>query len=215
MEWYQRLGIKREKLRFHGHAKDELAHYAKNAFDIEYEFPFGWQEIEGIHNRTNFDLQRHQEYSGKDMRYFDDQKRERYLPYIIETSIGCDRTLLATLIDSYDEEEDRVVLRLSPSIAPIKVAIFPLVKKDGMPELARKIYDELKGTFRIFYDESGSIGRRYRRMDEAGTPYCVTIDSDTLSDGSVTIRERDSMKQERVNGSEIRFFLINKESIFN
>ena len=203
MEWYQRLGIRKEKLRFHSHSKKELAHYAKSAFDIEYEFPFGWQEIEGIHNRTDFDLKRHQEFSGKDMRYFDDQNNSRFLPYIIETSIGCDRTLLTILIDAYDEEEDRVVLRLSPSVAPIRVAVFPLVKKDGMPELARKIVDDLKGDFRVFYDESGSIGRRYRRMDEAGTPFCVTVDSDTLIDGSVTIRERDTMTQERVGKTEI------------
>jgi glycyl-tRNA synthetase len=203
MEWYKRLGIKTEKLRFHRHAEGELAHYAKNAFDIEYEFPFGWHEIEGIHNRTDFDLKRHMEFSGKDMRYFDDQNNSRYLPYIIETSIGCDRTLLTTLVDAYDEEEERVVLRLAPAIAPIKIAIFPLVKKDGMPEIAHKIFDDLKGRFRIFYDESGSIGRRYRRMDEAGTPYCVTIDSETLNDGSVTIRERDSMKQDRIEGSQI------------
>jgi glycyl-tRNA synthetase len=207
MNWYQRLGIGKEKLRFHQHGPDELAHYAKSAFDIEYEFPFGWHEIEGIHNRTDFDLKRHQEYSGKDLQYYDDQTKERFLPFIIETSIGCDRTLLTTLVDAYDEEEERVVLRLAPSIAPIKVAIFPLVKRDGMPELAQKITNSLRGEFRVFYDEAGSIGRRYRRMDEAGTPFCITIDSDSLHDGTVTIRQRDSMQQERIDQTKIMKYL--------
>ena len=207
MEWLYRLGIRKEKLRFHEHAKKELAHYAKTAFDIEYEFPFGWHEIEGIHNRTDFDLKQHQEYSGKDMSYFDDQKNERFIPYIIETSIGCDRTLLTALIDAYDEEEERVVLRLAPEVAPIKVAVFPLVKRDGMPEIAQKITNDLRGKFRVFYDESGSIGRRYRRMDEAGTPFCVTVDSDTLADETVTIRHRDSMQQERINKSQISIYV--------
>jgi glycyl-tRNA synthetase len=207
MNWYRRLGIKEEKLRFHKHSEDELAHYAKTAFDIEYEFPFGWHEIEGIHNRTDFDLKRHMEYSGKDMRFFDDQENKRYLPYIIETSIGCDRTLLTTLIDAYEEEEDRVVLHLAPIVAPIKVAIFPLVKKDGMPDIAQKITDDLRGAYRIFYDDSGSIGRRYRRMDEAGTPFCITVDSETLSDATVTIRHRDSMKQERIGQNNIKKYL--------
>jgi glycyl-tRNA synthetase len=213
MNWFRRLGIREEKLRFHEHADNELAHYAKTAFDIEYEFPFGWHEIEGIHNRTDFDLNRHMEYSGKDMRFFDDQANERYVPYIIETSIGCDRTLLITLIDAYEEEEERVVLRLVPAVAPIKVAIFPLVKKDGMPEIAKKITNDLRGEYRIFYDDSGSIGRRYRRMDEAGTPFCITIDSDTLSDGTVTIRHRDSMKQERIEQNKIKKFLHKEISL--
>jgi glycyl-tRNA synthetase len=207
MNWYRRLGIREGKLRFNEHTDNELAHYAKTAFDIEYEFPFGWHEIEGIHNRTDFDLNRHMEYSGKDMRFFDDQANERYIPYIIETSIGCDRTLLTTLVDAYEEEEERVVLRLAPAVAPIKVAIFPLVKKDGMPEIAEKITNDLRGEYRIFYDDSGSIGRRYRRMDEAGTPFCITVDSDTLSDGTVTIRYRDSMKQERIEQNNIKKFL--------
>ena len=207
MNWYRRLGIREGKLRFNEHTDDELAHYAKTAFDVEYEFPFGWHEIEGIHNRTDFDLNRHMEYSGKDMRFFDDQANERYIPYIIETSIGCDRTLLTTLVDAYEEEEERVVLRLAPAIAPIKVAIFPLVKKDGMPEIAEKITNDLRGEYRIFYDDSGSIGRRYRRMDEAGTPFCITVDSETLSDGTVTIRYRDSMKQERIEQNNIKKFL--------
>ncbi len=207
LKWFSRLGIRREKLRFHEHKETELAHYAKKAFDIEYEFPFDWQEIEGIHNRTDFDLSRHQEFSGKDLRYFDDSRGEKYMPYIIETSVGCDRTLLAVLIDAYEEEEERVVLRIAPEIAPIKVAIFPLVKKDGMPEIARKITDDLRGRFRVFYDESGSIGRRYRRMDEAGTPYCITVDNETLENNSVTIRQRDSMRQERVDTAKLKLYL--------
>jgi glycyl-tRNA synthetase len=214
MVWYERLGINKVNLRFHQHSVDELAHYAKKAFDIEYKFPFGWQEIEGIHNRTDFDLQRHQQYSGKDMSYFDDFRNERFIPYIIETSIGCDRTLLTALIDAYEEEEERVVLRLSPNIAPIKIAVFPLVKRDGMEEIARKISQEISGDFRVFYDESGSIGRRYRRMDEAGTPFCITVDSDTLQDNTVTIRSRDSMKQRRIDGSKIKK-IFSKELLGN
>ncbi len=204
MEWYQNeLGIRAEKLRFHQHGPDELAHYAAAAYDIEYEFPFGWRELEGIHNRTDFDLSRHMEYSGKDQRYFDDQTRERYIPYIIETSAGADRTVLTVLADAYDEEEVdgdvRVVMHFHPKVAPIKVGIFPLVKRDGMPELARKIEQTLRRHWMVFYDESGAIGRRYRRQDEIGTPYCVTVDSQTLEDQTVTVRERDSMQQERVH----------------
>jgi glycyl-tRNA synthetase len=205
LNWFSRLGIKSERLRFHEHGEGELAHYAKNAFDIEYEFPFGWHEVEGIHNRTDFDLTRHQESTSKDLRYFDDSQGEKYIPYIIETSIGCDRTLLSVLLDAYDEEEERVVLRLSPEIAPIRVAVFPLVKKDGMPEIARKIADDLRGKYRVFYDESGSVGRRYRRMDEAGTPYCITVDNETLENQTVTIRNRDTMAQQRVESTKIKF----------
>ncbi len=202
MQWYLDLGIRKEKLRFHQHGEDELAHYAAAAYDIQYEFPFGWRELEGIHNRTDFDLKRHQEYSGKDMRYFDDQTRERYIPYIIETSAGADRTVLTVLSDAYDEEDlggdVRTVLHFHPKLAPIKVGIFPLVKRDGMPELARKIEQDLRKYWMVFYDEGGAIGRRYRRQDEIGTPYCVTVDSQTLEDRTVTVRERDSMQQERV-----------------
>jgi glycyl-tRNA synthetase len=208
MKWFLRLGIRQEKLRYHEHEKAELAHYAKKAFDIEYEFPFGWQEIEGIHNRTDFDLSRHQEYSGKDLRYFDDLKQEKYLPYIIETSVGCDRTLLTILVDAYEEEEERTVLHFAPVVAPIKVAVFPLVKRDAMPEIANKIVEDFRGSYRVFYDESGSIGRRYRRMDEAGTPYCVTVDSQTLEDGTVTMRNRDTMQQDRMDSSRIKEYLI-------
>ena len=213
INWYKRLGISAEKLRFHAHGPTELAHYAKAAYDIEYEYPFGWQEIEGIHNRTDFDLGRHQEYSGKDLRYFDDATKERFIPYIIETSIGCDRILLTILVDAYAEEEERVVLRLAPSVAPFKAAVFPLVKRDGMPELSEKIINDLRGKYRVFYDESGSIGRRYRRQDEAGTPFCITVDSDTLENGTVTIRHRDSMQQERIAQDQIKTYLADKLAI--
>ena len=202
MNWYLDIGIRKEKLRFHRHGDGELAHYAKDAFDIEYEFPIGWKELEGIHNRTDFDLTKHQEFSGKDLSYFDDVTRERYIPYIIETSAGIDRTLLTCLIDGYEEEqlekEKRTVLHLDPKIAPIKAAVFPLVNKDGMQEIAHKIADDLRGKMNIFYDDSGAVGRRYRRQDEAGTPFCITVDSQTLEDDTVTVRKRDSMEQDRV-----------------
>jgi glycyl-tRNA synthetase len=202
MQWYIDLGIRPQKLRFHKHGEDELAHYAAAAYDIQYEFPFGWRELEGIHNRTDFDLSRHMQYSGKDQRYFDDATRERYIPYIIETSAGADRTVLTVLADAYDEEEVegeiRIVMHFHPKVAPIKVGVFPLVKRDGMPEVARKIEQSLRRYWMVFYDESGAIGRRYRRQDEIGTPYCVTVDSQTLQDQTVTVRDRDSMQQERV-----------------
>ncbi|MBN1291076.1 MAG: glycine--tRNA ligase [Candidatus Latescibacteria bacterium] len=211
--FHMRLGIRPERLRWHEHGPDELAHYAKSAFDIEYRFPFGWSELEGVHNRTDFDLKRHTEFSGKDMSYFDQETNERYIPYIIETSAGCDRTMLEILTDSYEEEpgekETRVVMRISPLIAPIKAAVFPLVKRDGMPEIAREIQQELKKAFPIFYDEGGSIGRRYRRMDEAGTPYCLTVDSQTKEDNTVTVRDRDSMDQTRVKIDDLKSMIRN------
>ncbi len=207
IQWYERLGINRDRLRFHQHGADELAHYAKAAFDIEYEFPFGWSEIEGIHNRTDFDLSRHQEYSGKDLRYYDQEADEKYIPYVIETSTGVDRLLLTTLVDAYTEEPERVVLKLKPYLAPIKAAVLPLVKRDGMPEIARQIEADLRKRFKVFYDEGGSIGRRYRRQDEIGTPYCITVDSQTLEDGTVTIRERDSMEQIRINKSQVLAYI--------
>jgi glycyl-tRNA synthetase len=207
ISWYERLGIKKEKLRFHQHTQKELAHYAKTAFDIEYEFPFGWSEIEGIHNRTDFDLSRHQEYSGKDLRYYDQEVDEKFIPYVIETSTGVDRLMLTALVDAYEEEPERVVLRLKPQIAPIKAAIFPLVKKDGMPEIAGKIFTDLKRDFKVFYDEAGSVGRRYRRQDEAGTPYCITVDGQTIQDRTVTIRDRDSMEQFRIDQDKVFAFL--------
>jgi len=210
-QWYEALGINMDKLRWHKHGEDELAHYAKTAYDIEYEYPFGWQELEGIHNRTDFDLKRHMEATGKDLRYFDERFPEKFIPYIIETSAGCDRTLLTILLDGYDEVEikgeKRVFLRLSPKIAPINAAVFPLVKKDGMPEFADKVYQELKKHFKVFYDESGAVGRRYARMDEAGCPFCITIDGQTLKDETMTVRERDSMEQTRMKVPEIIDFL--------
>jgi glycyl-tRNA synthetase len=202
MVWYHTLGLTPEKLRWHEHGPDELAHYARAAQDIEYEFPFGWNEIEGVHNRTDFDLTAHQEASGKKLEYFDQAANERYIPYIVETSAGADRVALTVMVDAYREEEvkgeKRVVLGLHPGLAPIKAAVFPLVNKDGMPELAERVYRDLQRAVPAFYDASGAVGRRYRRMDEAGTPYCVTIDGQTLEDQTVTIRDRDTMEQERV-----------------
>jgi glycyl-tRNA synthetase len=214
MTWYEVLGIQKKKLRFHQHGPDELAHYAKTAFDIEYEFPFGWQELEGIHNRTDFDLKRHKEYSQRDLSYFNEASGERFVPYIIETSAGCDRTLLTALVDAYAEEEvrgeRRVVLKLATHIAPIKVGVFPLVKRDGMPEMARKITDELRKRTTVFYDESGAVGRRYRRQDEIGTPYCLTVDSQSLEDQTVTVRDRDSMEQVRVAIDQLSDYMANR-----
>ena len=209
-QWHEEvMGIRPEKLRFHEHGADELAHYAKRAFDVEYEFPFGWQEFEGIHNRTDFDLKRHQEYSGKKLEYVDPtDTNKRYIPYIIETSAGLDRTLLVVLMDAYREEEvegeQRVVLRFHPRLAPLKVAIFPLVKKDGLPETARRIHDTFKAAgINSFYDDSGSIGRRYRRQDEAGTPFCITVDGQTAEDGTVTMRDRDTLQQVRISADAV------------
>jgi len=202
-KWHVELGLREEKMRFHQHTPDELAHYAKKAFDIEYEFPFGWKEFEGIHNRTDFDLSRHQEYSKKRLEYIDTGSGKRFIPYVVETSVGVDRTLLVVLTDAYHEEEvegeARVVLRLQPALAPIKVGVFPLVKKDGLPEITEKLHKELRAAaVPSFYDAAGSIGRRYRRQDEAGTPWCVTVDGQTNEDGTVTIRDRDSLEQIRV-----------------
>ncbi|MGK9475485.1 glycine--tRNA ligase [Melioribacter sp. OK-6-Me] len=214
IQWFKSLGMTPSKLRFHDHPANKLAHYAKEATDIEYEFPFGWGEIEGIHNRTDYDLSRHQEYSGKSQQYYDDVLKEKYIPYIIETSAGASRSFMAFLIDAYYEEEVngeiRSVLRFHPKLAPIKAAILPLVNKDGMPEIARKIESELRPHFKIFYDDKGAIGRRYRRMDEAGTPYCITVDTQTLQDNTVTIRERDSMEQVRVSIDKLIAYLKEK-----
>lgn len=210
MNWYYSLGMDKDKLRFHQHGSDELAHYAADAFDIEYEFPFGWQEIEGIHNRTDYDLKQHAEFSGKKMEYLDEVAKERYVPYIVETSAGADRTLLAFLAEAYTEEENRVVLKLSPKIAPVKAAILPLVKRDGMPDIAQKITKDLKKDFKAFYDEGGSIGRRYRRQDEAGTPFCVTVDTETIENETVTLRDRDTMEQSRVKISDLKNIISEK-----
>jgi glycyl-tRNA synthetase len=211
MAWHLELGLRPEKLRWHEHGPGELAHYAKAAYDIEYEFPFGWNEIEGIHNRTDFDLKRHQEYSGKKLEYFEQASGERFVPYIVETSAGADRVTLTVLADAYHEEavegETRVVLRLNPLVAPIKVAVFPLVNKDGMPEMATELYNDLRKHVPSFYDDSGAIGRRYRRMDEVGTPFCLTVDGQSASDQSVTVRDRDTMVQERIGLGTVREYL--------
>jgi glycyl-tRNA synthetase len=241
--WYLNLGIKKENLKFRVHEADELAHYAKACVDVEYKFPFGsgdWQELEGIANRTDFDLRQHQrgmrtlnkwfenernlnniklveeaeDYQSGPLSYFDDQKKSRYIPYVIEPSAGIDRSTLAFLVDAYDEEEvrgeQRNLLRFHHALAPIKVGIFPLVKRDGMPEVAQNIYNDLKKYFNCFYDEKGAIGRRYRRQDEAGTPFCVTVDGQTLQDNTVTIRERDSMEQVRVSTDQLKIYLRDK-----
>ena len=196
--WYMQYGIKKENLMLRKHEDDELAHYAKECYDVEYLFPFGWSELEGIASRTDFDLTQHQTFSKKNMTYFDEANKERYIPYVIEPSAGADRSTLAFLIDAYEEEEERVVLHFHPKLAPIKVAVFPLMRKEGHPEKAREIEKMLRPHFKIQYDESGNIGRRYRRQDEIGTPYCVTIDHDTFQDDCVTLRDRDSMEQVRI-----------------
>ncbi|MBN1153749.1 glycine--tRNA ligase [candidate division KSB1 bacterium] len=217
IQWYYKLGIDKDKLRFHQHNEKELAHYATAAYDIEYQFPFGTMELEGIHNRTDFDLTKHKEYSGKELSYFEEATKERFIPYIIETSAGCDRTLLTTLIDSYEEQEldndTRIVLHLAPHIAPIKAAVFPLVKRDGMPELAHKIVDSLRLNYMVFYDESGAVGRRYRRQDEVGTPFCITVDSQSLDDQTVTIRDRDTMQQDRISLDKIAQYIAEKVAV--
>jgi glycyl-tRNA synthetase len=207
-EWHRSLGVRPENLRLHEHGPDELAHYAKKAVDIQYRFPFGWKELEGIHNRTDFDLGRHAEFSKKRLEYVEPGGGKRFLPYVVETAVGVDRTVLMLLADAYREDEiegeSRVVLALSPRLAPVKAAIFPLVKKDGLPELARSIVDGLRrASIPSFYDEAGSIGRRYRRQDEAGTPWCVTVDGQTSEDGTVTIRERDTLAQVRIDQSRV------------
>jgi glycyl-tRNA synthetase len=203
IDYYDKLGIRKDKLRFHQHGSDELAHYAKDAFDIEFYFPMGWQELEGIHSRTDFDLSRHQEFSGKDMQYLDPSDNSRYIPYVIETSAGLTRSVLMVLSDAYEEEQigendSRVVLHFHPEVAPVTVAVLPLVKKDGIAELAQQIEKDLRGDFSTFYDQSGAIGRRYRRMDEIGTPFCITVDYESKDDRTVTLRFRDSMEQVRV-----------------
>jgi glycyl-tRNA synthetase len=241
--WYLELGLRKENLRFRDHDPDELAHYAKACVDVEYKFPFGsgdWQELEGIANRTDYDLRQHQrgmrtvtrwfendrdlmkvkladeaaDYQSGPLSFFDDEKKKRYIPYVIEPSAGMDRSTLAFLVDAYDEEEvrgeTRNLLRFHPTLAPIKAAVFPLVKKEGMPEIARRIYDDLKRRFNCFYDEKGAVGRRYRRQDEAGTPFCITVDGQTLEDQTVTVRQRDSMDQARVATAQLRTYLCDK-----
>jgi glycyl-tRNA synthetase len=214
-DWYLSLGLDPSKLRLRDHDKEELAHYSTGTTDIEYEYPFGWGELEGIACRTDFDLKRHAEASGVDLRYFDPETKERYFPYVIEPAGGINRIALTLLIDSYAEEtvegELRVVLRLHPEVAPITVAVFPLVKKEGMPEKALEIEAELRrARLSTFYDEKGAIGRRYRRQDEAGTPFCVTVDGQTMQAGTVTVRERDSMQQATVPLAELQGYLTAK-----
>jgi glycyl-tRNA synthetase len=206
LKWHKSLGLGDHKYRFHDH--DKLAHYANAACDIEFEFPFGFREVEGIHSRTDFDLSSHQKFSGKKLQYFDPEMNESYVPYVIETSIGLDRMFLSVISNAYTEqklkkedgsEDERVVMRIPPALAPVQLAVLPLVKKDSLPEKAREIMNRLKLEFNCQYDEKDSIGRRYRRQDAIGTPYCITIDHDTLKDNTVTIRDRDTMEQHRVN----------------
>lgn len=232
IEWYLAYGIKKENLRLREHKKEELSHYSKATSDIEYKFPFsakggpasggGWGELEGVANRTDFDLKQHQKTSGRDLSYFDEEKKKAYLPYVIEPSAGADRAALAFLIDAYDEieggrttttksaKEKEVVLRLHPELAPIKAAILPLVKKEPLKKLAEEIYRDLKEEWMVQYDEVGSVGRRYRRQDEIGTPFCVTIDFDSLEKNDVTVRDRDTMKQDRVKIAELIDYLSEK-----
>ena len=216
LKWHKALGFGDDHYRYHDH--DKLAHYANAATDIEFLMPFGFKEVEGIHSRTNFDLSQHEKYSGKSIKYFDPELNESYVPYVIETSIGVDRMFLSVLCASYEEEkleggDTRVVLRLPAALAPVKLAIMPLVKKDGLPEKAREIQDMLKFHFNCQYDEKDSIGKRYRRQDAIGTPYCITIDHDTLKDNCVTLRNRDTMQQERVSIDSLVGLLADKVSI--
>lgn len=216
-QWYLDLGLSKDHLHLREHEKEELAHYAAACSDVEYDFPFGTSELEGIANRTDYDLKNHMEYSKKDLTYFDDEKRERYIPYVIEPSAGVDRAALAFLCEAYSEEQvrndKRVVLRFHPRIAPLKAAIFPLVNRDGMPERAKNIFDTVRKRYNVFYDDRGAIGRRYRRQDEAGTPFCFTVDGQTAEDGTVTVRDRDSMAQERISAEKVLDYLHDKLNI--
>jgi glycyl-tRNA synthetase len=244
--WYTNFGLKKENLRFREHDPDELAHYAKACVDVEYKFPFGsgdWQELEGIANRTDYDLRQHQrgirtltdwyevqcdlskinlkdedpDYHKGPLSYFNDEKKQRYIPYVIEPSAGIDRSTLAFLVDAYDEEEvrgeTRNLLRFHPDLAPVKTAVFPLVKKDGMPEIAKNISKDLNKYFNCFYDEKGAVGRRYRRQDEAGTPFCITVDGQTKEDNTVTVRDRDSMEQVRISTDKLKDYLREKMEV--
>ena len=218
LEWHQALGLDPARLQYHQHTKEELAHYARAAFDIQFDFggTLGFQEIEGVHNRGDFDLTQHQQFSGKKLEYFDQPNNRRYTPYVVETSVGADRTTLAVLVNAYHEEkvegedEGRTVLKLQPSLAPVKAGIFPLVKKDGMPEMAQRIAADLRPLFPVFYDESGAIGRRYRRQDEIGTPFGITIDGESVTNGTVTIRDRDTLQQDRVSADQLRAVLAER-----
>jgi glycyl-tRNA synthetase len=221
-KWYAALGMREENLRFREHAKEELAHYARGCTDVEYKFPFGWGELEGIANRTDFDLKAHGEAAGRDLSYFDDETKERFIPYVIEPSAGADRSTLAFLCDAYHEDmapdekgqmQPRVVLRFHPRLAPTKVAVFPLVRKDGMPEKSEAIFRALKKHMSAFYDEKGAVGRRYRRQDEAGTPYCLTVDGQTMQDDTVTLRDRDTMTQTRLPAAGIVQYIRDKVGV--
>ena len=220
MKWHLSLGIPQDHYRFHDHVK--LAHYADAACDIEYDFPMGFKEVEGIHSRTDFDLSQHQKFSGKKLTYFDTEINQHYVPYVIETSIGLDRAIMMVLSEAYEEqdlsadgkEDSRVVLKLPPMVAPIKLAVLPLTKKDGLPEIARNLIDECKPYFKCFYEEKDSIGKRYRRQDAIGTPFCVTIDNQTKEDNMVTIRYRDSMTQDRVPLASVRDLVMDKIKMF-
>ncbi len=207
MDWYQRLGIRADHLRLRPHDADELSHYSSATSDVEYLYPIGWQELEGIANRGDFDLRQHAEHSGQKLEYVDTATGERYVPHVIEPAAGADRAMLAFLVDAYDEDqiegEQRTVLRLHPVLAPVKVAVLPLVRKDGQPELAREVYRELRELMQAEYDEGGAIGRRYRRQDEIGTPWAVTIDHQSLQDRTVTVRDRDSLAQDRIAIDEL------------
>jgi glycyl-tRNA synthetase len=207
LDWYVRLGIDRERLRLRAHDADELSHYSSATSDIEYLYPIGWSELEGIANRGDFDLTQHAEFSGQKLEYVDTASGERYVPHVIEPAAGVGRTVLALLCDAYDEDdiggEQRTVLRLAPHMAPIKVAVLPLVNKDGQPEKARAIYEDLRPRMTAEYDTGGSIGKRYRRQDEIGTPFGVTVDHQTMEDDTVTLRDRDTLEQDRVAVAEL------------
>ncbi|MBI3791621.1 MAG: glycine--tRNA ligase [Gemmatimonadetes bacterium] len=215
MQWHRALGLTESRLHFHQHTPQELAHYARAAFDIQFDFggTLGFQEIEGVHHRSDFDLGAHQTMSGKRLEYVDQVANRRYVPYVIETSVGADRVTLAAMVDAYreesvpGEEEGRVVLGFNPSIAPIKAAVFALTKKDGQPEFARKLRDDLRTRFTVDYDETGSIGKRYRRHDEVGTPFCITVDHQSVSDGTVTVRHRDTLAQDRIAATAVPAYL--------
>jgi glycyl-tRNA synthetase len=209
-EWYLGYGIKKERLHLREHEASELAHYAAGCADIEYDFPFGRAELEGIANRTDYDLKQHATFSRKDLSYFDPETQTRFVPHVIEPSAGADRATLAFLIDAYEEEAERTVLRFHPRIAPIKAAILPLVNKDGMPEMAERILAKIKKRWNSFYDDKGAIGRRYRRQDEVGTPFCFTVDGESAASQTVTVRERDDMSQKRIGIDQISAFLSEK-----
>ena len=218
MNWHRNLGIEADKYRYHDHVK--LAHYANAAVDIEYEFPFGFKEVEGIHSRTDFDLRQHEEFTGKKLQYFDPERNESYVPYVVETSIGLDRMFLVVLSNSLQEEDlgdgkSRTVLKLPAALAPYQCAILPVVKKDGLAEKAREVFAQLKFDFNCYYEEKDSIGKRYRRQDAIGTPICVTVDHDTLNDNQVTIRFRDSMEQKRVSVDELPSIISNEVRMTN